>query len=149
MRWLVLGYGNPLRGDDRVGHAIAEACTGDDVQAMAVPLLTPELASDLAEADGVVFVDARHGPDAGRVRSEVVVAQPAAASLSHALTPAALLYLTGILYGKWPKARLVTVETSGFRVGAAMSAAATRGSADAIAAVRDVLEEWRRAPALD
>ena len=60
-----------------------------------------------------------------------------------------LLYLTGILYGKWPKARLVTVETSGFRVGAAMSAAATRGSADAIAAVRDVLEEWRRAPALD
>ena len=143
MNWLVIGYGSPLRGDDKVGHLIASAAVSDDVRAITTQTLTPELAADIGKADGVIFVDACHGDDRGRVRCERVVPHPAAASLSHSLTPEALLYLAGLLYGRWPDARLITVETDAFALGARISRAAARACDEAHAVVLGVLEEWR------
>ena len=44
---LVIGYGNPLRGDDAIGHRIAQMMEqrlpDDEVQIQTVYQLTPEL----------------------------------------------------------------------------------------------------------
>lgn len=46
---LVIGIGNPLRGDDGVGALLAEQVGGCSVQH-----LTPELAAELAELEAVL-----------------------------------------------------------------------------------------------
>ena len=59
---LVIGYGNPLRGDDGAGWKAAELLAEDPRLAGAVVLarhqLTPELADDVSRASLVVLVDA-------------------------------------------------------------------------------------------
>ena len=58
---LLIGWGNGLRQDDGVGLLIAERVEGwsrPRLEVLAIPQLTPELASRLAEAARVLFVDA-------------------------------------------------------------------------------------------
>ena len=78
---LIVGYGNPLRGDDGVGQAVARAFAGeaaiDGVDALACHQLTPELAERFAAAARVVLIDAAAGREAGGV--SVVPLQPAPA----------------------------------------------------------------------
>jgi hypothetical protein len=66
-RPLVIGYGNPFRGDDAVGWLVAEALLGDQradsLDVLAVHQLNPEHAVRVAEAARVVVVDS--GPGAG------------------------------------------------------------------------------------
>ena len=75
---LIVGYGNPLRGDDGVGQAVAQAFAEEDgVDALACHQLTPELAERFAAAARVVLIDAATGSEAGRI--SVVSLQPAPA----------------------------------------------------------------------
>jgi hydrogenase maturation protease len=57
---LVIGIGNPLRGDDGVGWWLAQRAERwlPPSQLRAVRQLTPELASDIAAAARVLFIDA-------------------------------------------------------------------------------------------
>jgi len=72
---LVIGIGNPLRGDDGVGALLAEQAalfTAADpdgpVAVRSVQQLTPELAEELARLEAVLFIDAWLAPtDAARV----------------------------------------------------------------------------------
>jgi len=73
---LVVGYGNPLRGDDGVGQEVAEAlwaarATSPDLNGATFVWshqLTPEIALDVARSGFVVFVDAASdGQAAGSV----------------------------------------------------------------------------------
>src|SRR5208282_5977068 len=100
---LIVGYGNPLRGDDGVGQAVARAFAEeaaiDGVDAVACHQLTPELAERFAAAARVVLVDAAAGPEAGRV--SVIRLQPApapASTLGHHVEPAQLLHMAQVLY---------------------------------------------------
>ena len=83
---LIVGYGNPLRGDDGVGQAVARAFADeaaiDGVDAVACHQLTPELAERFAAAARVVLIDAAAGPEAGRRLS-----RPAAARAGARLDP--------------------------------------------------------------
>ena len=59
--FLVIGYGNTLRGDDGVGPRVAEAIHQlalPGVRALVCPMLTPELADPISRAHTVIFVDA-------------------------------------------------------------------------------------------
>jgi hydrogenase maturation protease len=62
VRKLIIGYGNPLRGDDDVGweaaSRLAAALPSEAVHILAVHQLTPELAEAVSEADLLIFVDA-------------------------------------------------------------------------------------------
>jgi hydrogenase maturation protease len=117
---LVIGYGNPLRGDDGIGPAVAA-----DVARLGLPgvrvledhQLTPELAAELAEVQLAVFVDAAVGGDP--VTCVRLEATAAAAAMTHAADPRALLALARALYGRVPEAWLVTAggEDFGFRDG--------------------------------
>ncbi|MCL4804536.1 MAG: hydrogenase maturation protease, partial [Anaerolineae bacterium] len=67
--FLVIGYGNPLRGDDGVGWRVVEALE-ESLSAsslIAVHQLTPELAGTISEVGQVVFVDATAGNSPGEV----------------------------------------------------------------------------------
>jgi hydrogenase maturation protease len=120
---LVIGIGNPLRGDDGVGELLAEQVGGRSVQQ-----LTPELAEELAGLEAVLFIDAWSAP-AGAVPQLIHVSPvgsadgPAAGHPdSHRLEPAALLALSGLLYGRAPEAQLLLVPATAFEHGAALSA---------------------------
>ena len=130
MTVLVIGVGNPARGDDGVGPAIAARVGRDErlpgAVVRSVMQLTPELAADVAEASVVVIADARAGAAAGEVGwAPVGAAAPGAEGLfSHHLTPAALCHLAGLAYGRVPPAFVVGVGAAGFDAGAPLSAPA-------------------------
>ena len=127
MTALVIGVGNPARGDDGVGPAVAAHVEQDPRGAAAVVRsvmqLTPELAAEVAEASVVVIADARVGVAAGEVDWAPVGVWESGASgpFSHHLTPAALCHLAGVAFGRVPPAFVVGVGAAAFEAGAPLS----------------------------
>lgn len=122
---LVIGLGNPLRGDDGAGWTLAEEL-GEPHRAL--HQLTPECAALLAGWARVLFVDACcPDPDSAGAKASATAPRleplppvgrdraDAAPPFSHHLTPADLLTITDQLYGRRPEAwqLLVPVEAMG------------------------------------
>jgi hydrogenase maturation protease len=136
MRVLVIGYGNPLRGDDGFGRLAAELVENAQTPGLDVIVshqLGPELASPLSESDHAVFLDAEVSEQRPVLDAIAVEPRdPTAASFSHHLDPGSLLALTRAVYGKTPAATLITASAKDFAHGAAISeelrAAATRAA---------------------
>src|SRR4051794_25887596 len=110
-RILVIGYGNPLRGDDGVGWRVAEVIAERRAEQVAVRTgqqLVPEWAIDLHDADTAYFVDASIGVDTPELEPVApdAVARPID---SHELEPAQLLLLTRLVYGRAPRAFVIHV----------------------------------------
>jgi hydrogenase maturation protease len=118
---LVIGIGNPLRGDDGVGALLAEQ-VARQAAVRCVQQLTPELAAALAHLDAVLFIDAWLAP-AAAVPQLITLSPAASTTSSHRLEPAALLALSQALYGHAPRAQQLLVPASGFEHGTALSAA--------------------------
>ena len=95
MRTLIIGIGNPLRGDDGLGWDVAGELSSelrrDDVQVLATHQLTPELSDLVSRADLVLFIDATRSEDPGTMRCQQVLPVAPPARHSHALCPATLL----------------------------------------------------------
>jgi len=118
---LLLGYGNSLRGDDGVGHILAGLLQERLQLEWQTPLrvhtdhqLTPELVSEMAEADVVIFLDAREGDGIGRVVCEIVQTDAQTGLLTHNVTPAGLLSAAREYYGVTPHGLLVSVVGASF-----------------------------------
>jgi hydrogenase maturation protease len=138
-RRLVIGLGNPLRGDDAAGPAVARRIAADrppGVRVIETAGLFPELAADLAAAGRVIFVDAAAGATAVSARP---VEPQAGTALDHALRPAALLALAELAFGRAPPAVLVTLPARDFGLGRPLSRAARRALPAAERAVRSGL----------
>jgi hydrogenase maturation protease len=130
---LVVGYGNPLRRDDAVGHHVVDRLAADPrldrCRLLARHQLTPELAEDVAGAGLVVFVDARMAPGRpGRIWVERVTdddASPAggASSSSHHVDPVTVLGLAERVYGRCPAAVLVSVSAGSVDLGEGLTPA--------------------------
>jgi hydrogenase maturation protease len=122
---LIIGYGNPLRGDDGLGwHAVrllANVTAARDAETMTCHQLAPELAQPVSEARVVVFVDAaREGPP-GRLDWRRVEAQTEPASFTHHLSPESLLGMARELYDRCPPAFIVSVAGGNFKCGEELS----------------------------
>ncbi|RMH30542.1 MAG: hydrogenase maturation protease [Candidatus Hydrogenedentota bacterium] len=130
---LVIGYGNPLRGDDAVGQVVAQRFAASyadaSTEVRALFQLLPELAEDLSTADTVVFVDASATLAPGEVRCESLEIAPSnsSESFTHRVTPHGLLQMSRKLYGKAPRAWLISVggEVFGHAEGLSPQVAAT------------------------
>lgn len=107
-----------------------------EVEAMACPLLTPELADPVARARAVVFVDAAvDSPRQVRMRA----LEPADSSriLAHAADPRTVLALARDVFGHAPRAWWLTIPIEDMGIGEELSELARRGSE---IAVREILE---------
>jgi hydrogenase maturation protease len=114
-RVLIIGYGNPLRGDDAFGWIAAERLReriGDpDVEVLAVPQLVPELMEPISESGRVIFIDASNEGESGRLQCRHLEPDPRGSdALLHHMTPEALLAGARTLYGRVPEAVMYTVR---------------------------------------
>ncbi|MFO1523685.1 MAG: hydrogenase maturation protease [Kiritimatiellia bacterium] len=133
-RTLVVGWGNPLRGDDGTGRLLAEELEDHPVpgvEAVALHQLVPEVAAKVAEAARVVFVDARADASAPWVRLERIHAAATGGRLAHAFAPAGLLELARDVYHAEPEAWLLSVAGFRFDHGEGLSPSARRAAASA------------------
>lgn len=153
---LVIGYGSTLHSDDAAGQRVAEAVAQwnlPQVRAITATQLTPEMAEGIAQADNVVFVDAAlrpikpHKPQRcfGLVRLHSARGVWGADELGrHYGDPHALLALAKSLYGRSPRAWLITIPGHNFELGETLSPLTQLGVSQALAHIRPLVERKRR-----
>ena len=143
---LVIGYGNPLRGDDGVGWRVAEEAAGvlpdPPVTVLTVELLTPELADPISRSDLLILIDAAADGPPGEVRCFPIAAgSAAAASLAigtHEVTLDRLLGMAQELFGHCPPAYMITIAGESFEVSEALTPAVEAATAEALARVLEM-----------
>ncbi|TVQ07966.1 MAG: hydrogenase maturation protease [Leptolyngbya sp. DLM2.Bin27] len=151
--FLIVGYGNQLRGDDGVGPQVAMTVSDwqvPSVKAISVPQLLPAIAAEMAAADYVIFVDAWGKSSASTIRLEPIVTAPTplahgtTPALNHACDPAALVALTQRLYGNHPRAWLLQIPTEHCDLGRAFSKTANQGVDSALRTIEQFLTTYLR-----
>jgi hydrogenase maturation protease len=128
-RVLVVGYGNPLRGDDGLGPAAAEELVGvlgsHCIEVVTPHQLVPELADAIAGVGLVIFVDARvedRPPGStAETRLEAGEEGPPVGPVGHHQTPAALMAAVEAMYGRRPSAIMFSVAGAAFDFGVGLS----------------------------
>jgi hydrogenase maturation protease len=125
MRAVIIGYGNPLRGDDSLGWKAAERL-GDllrpsEAEVLAVHQLTPELMETLSRVDRAIFIDASAEGKPGEVAERSLKPRPDADSFTHNCSPAGLLAGARDLYRHAPEAILLTVAGEDFSFSSELS----------------------------
>jgi hydrogenase maturation protease len=116
---LVIGYGNPLRGDDGFGwhaaHRLAKLANYDGVHVLAVHQLTPELAELVSNAELVIFIDASHEGEPGTWRCEEIATEARLTNtLAHHFTPTILLAYARTVFHVSPPALIITLGVDSF-----------------------------------
>ncbi len=111
-RVLVIGFGNPARGDDGLGPALVERLEALAVEGVTTESdyqLTIEDAALVAEHDVVVFVDAaRDADDAFYFRA--LEATNETGGSSHSVSPGQVLAIAKACFGKAPRAYLLGIR---------------------------------------
>jgi hydrogenase maturation protease len=149
--FMVIGYGNTLRGDDGLGPHIAqivEAWHLPAVATIAAHQLTPELAAALQPYDQAIFVDAHHtathaASAAASVRIQGVKPALYHTAQTHIASPEHVLALAQALYGYCPQAWLVSIQAERFDIGAPLSAAAAHRRYIALLVIRFIITTQR------
>jgi hydrogenase maturation protease len=126
LRMLVIGYGNPLRGDDGLGWQVVDclekAGTDEQVKFVAVHQLTPELAEPISQSDLVIFVDASYEGNPGSWRCEAIAPQGEPPNaLAHYFTPIGLLGYADAVFKAKPRSLLISVAALSFECGDKLS----------------------------
>lgn len=142
---LIIGVGNPSRGDDALGPMLIERLealqlsdTLPDVELLTDFQLQVEFALDLQDRQQVIFVDASLTASPPFSFTPVIAEEDASYS-SHALSPGAVLHAYQKLFGKPPQADVLAIRGEAFELGEGLSAAAT---ANLEAAVAGLLEHY-------
>lgn len=122
-RLLIVGYGNDLRRDDALGCLVARHVDDQrtpSIRGIELFQLVPELASQLAETDEVIFVDA--SVDGSRIGWLPLDSQSVAAPrMGHFSDPRWILHLCHSLYGRSPQASLMTIPAKDLGFGEGLS----------------------------
>jgi len=146
VRILAFAMGNAVRADDGAGRAVARGLEAvlPGVEVVEVQELLPEHADRVAEADGVVFLDASVAGKPGEVHATRITPRTARAAIIHALTPEEILGLARALHGRAPPAALVTVSGRDFAWGEALSAEVKAALPLAREKTREIVETFQR-----
>ena len=153
---LIIGYGNPLRGDDGVGPMVAEELArrfrdphspdlNANVQVVACHQLNPELAEPIAETRAVIFIDASVDLKPGEVRvSTVAPDRFSPGAFAHSMKPSALLATASELFGQAPPATAVGIGASSFDVGTHLTPQVQNAISVALTAVENEIAGYLR-----
>ncbi len=141
MKILIIGIGNPGRGDDGLGPALAARMAGVEPGAdpegalVAVPgrsaavvwkyQLNIEDALLIRDYETVVFADASNLPGEF-VRIEELAPGGAIAFTTHEMSPAAVLALCEDLYGRAPRGLLLSMPGFSWELGDGLTTGAIR-----------------------
>jgi hydrogenase maturation protease len=117
---LIIGLGNPLRGDDGLGwHAVQQlrkTLPLENVEMITCHQLTPELAEAMARSKRVIFIDAAVGEPPGEINlgqlnlGKINPTSMPPPVFSHRLDPLGLMQYSRELYGTWPEAFTVSLN---------------------------------------
>ena len=122
---LIVGYGNPMRGDDGLGWTVAAELFrqnhSPEFEILPCHQLTPELASNMQAVEVVVFVDCAREGEPGEFRYTEVQPEADPSAFTHELTPAGLLSLTCELFGVCPRTYLLSICGAQFGTGDGLS----------------------------
>lgn len=140
-RLLVIGYGNTLRSDDGAGPRVAEAMQEMNlpgVQTLSCPLLSPELAEPVSQAERVVFVDA--AMETTKVELRPILPAGSSQLMAHAAEPATVLALSRDVFGHAPQAWLLTLPVENMELGETLSEVTQQGVETALRQLRELSE---------
>jgi len=126
MRVLIVGYGNPLRGDDGVGPEVARRLVAElqdpEIEILIELQLKPELAELMSRVEIAIFIDARVDGEPGEVTiEEVVPREPAEQTFTHQFAPPMLLMTAKVLYNRAPRTFLVSIAGENFELSEGLS----------------------------
>lgn len=160
-RILVIGYGNPLRGDDGFGALAAGYVEKRQIPGLEVIVshqLNPELADLLHQSSYAIFLDAVAstptcatkapvgGPSddqPGTLRATPVERCDLSSSGMHHFEPGSLLALAQAIYGQAPPATLITATARSFHHGPEISAEVRQAAATAAEAIASAAASGR------
>jgi hydrogenase maturation protease len=138
---LIVGYGSTLRSDDGLGPRVAEAIGARElpnVEALACPQLTPELAEPISQASVVVFVDAAVD-EPRQVRFQELDPKRGSQFAGHTSDPGSVLALAQDVFGRIPQAWLLRIPAENLELGEEFSALGQRGFRTAVARIQRFL----------
>ena len=137
---LVIGYGNPLCGDDGVAWRVVEALeiVLPVDSAAAVHQLTPEWAETISVVDRVIFVDAAVGSVPGEIQS-FLIAPSVSNPGSHEMTPEGILAMATDLFGRCPLAHMVTITGGSFDLSETLTPPVAAAVPDAVSIILDLM----------
>lgn len=162
-RVLVAGFGNVYRRDDGVGPAVVNGlrvalglpplgplddgfdALGAAVDTVVLHQLVPELAELVADYDLLIFVDAHVGNLPEDIREEALESTYTQPFVSHQLHPSTVLALAQQLYGRAPRAVLLSLRGHDFDFGEGLSEETAALVPRAVARMAALCEEvtWR------
>ncbi len=135
---LVIGYGNPLRGDDGAGPKVVEAIEElhlPQVRTLICQQLSPEHAEPIARARTVIFVDA--AVDAPKeVQLRQLEPNKSSQLMAHAADPRTMLALARDVFGHCPEAWWLTIPAVKLGFSEELSPVARRGYEVALEQIR-------------
>jgi hydrogenase maturation protease len=139
---LVMGFGNPTRGDDAAGWEVARRLGLREIPAVETRVsqqLNVELVEEWGAYEKVLFIDA--DPQADRVRVEKVAPQANGSASTHHLSPEALLQISKSLQNVSPPLYLCRVPASDFGFSESFSPATRRALDEAVEAALDWIHQ--------
>jgi hydrogenase maturation protease len=130
-RLLIVGYGNPLRGDDGLGWHAAQILAdilNDEAHILKLHQLMPELAELVSRTEFAIFIDAAVEGVPGQIISRAVVPGYRASSqpFTHQFDLPTLLACAQSLYGHCPQAVLFTITGESFGLTEEISATVSK-----------------------
>jgi len=151
LMFLVIGYGNPLRGDDGVASVVLE-----EMRNLASPLQEITFLYrhqlDIADAElirlckAVVFVDAHASEGLGDLELKRIVSSSSIPSHTvHISSPEELMHLVNEIYEAYPQAFLCAVKGHDFSLGAPITKPALRAAGIAAKKIIDLFTSLRNA----
>jgi hydrogenase maturation protease len=131
MKTLVVGYGNPSRGDDGIGWCVVKDLQARDlpgVELLTFPQLDLELAEIVSGFDAVFFVDAAVVDSPEPIARSEIRPHIRPHTTTHHLLPGDVLALCACLYHKEPRGVLYSIRGETFKFADDISAAATEAA---------------------
>jgi hydrogenase maturation protease len=139
---LVLGIGNSSRGDDALGWKFIDALEKFTILETDYRYqLQIEDASLIRDYQSVVFVDASAEPLDGGFSFSPCEPKNIFYFSTHRIDPSALLWLCEDLYGVKPKAYVLAIEGSRWKLREGLSSKAQKNFSNAVIFFRDWLQE--------
>lgn len=150
-QFLIVGYGDSLRGDAAAGHLVAATVSSwklETVKSFSLKQLGPELVFSLAKADYAIFVEPC--AEGSRIQTTQVcpieVVKPGHKTLHATSEPrdlGRLLALTQQFYSNLPLCWVLKIPTETFNNGQALSSTTKTGISQALRTIAQFLRTYQ------